>query len=98
MRQPAVSYAVAEMEHALGVPLLERSSEGVTPTIYGEVLLERSRCAQVEDYGCATSAVQASSSWSPTCQGMSSGQRHEAVGCQQPASPGRAANCEQAFS
>ena len=26
MSQPAVSYAVAEMEHALGVPLLERSS------------------------------------------------------------------------
>ena len=43
MSQPAVSYAVAEMEHALGVPLLERSSQGVTPTIYGEVLLERSR-------------------------------------------------------
>src|SRR5215510_12947037 len=43
MSQPAVSYAVAEMEHALGVPLLERSSQGVTPTIYGEVLIERSR-------------------------------------------------------
>jgi DNA-binding transcriptional LysR family regulator len=43
MSQPAVSYAVAEMEHALGVPLLERSSQGVTPTIYGEALLERSR-------------------------------------------------------
>jgi DNA-binding transcriptional LysR family regulator len=42
MSQPAVSYAVAEMEHALGVPLLERSSQGVTPTIYGEALLERS--------------------------------------------------------
>ena len=41
--QPAVSYAIAEMEHALGVPLLERSSQGVTPTVYGEVLLERSR-------------------------------------------------------
>jgi len=38
-----VSYAIAEMEHALGVPLLERSSQGVTPTIYGEVMLERSR-------------------------------------------------------
>ena len=28
MSQPAVSYAVAEMEHALGVPLLERSCPG----------------------------------------------------------------------
>jgi DNA-binding transcriptional LysR family regulator len=41
--QPAVSYAVGELEHALGVPLLERSSQGVTPTAYGRVLVERSR-------------------------------------------------------
>lgn len=41
--QPAVSYAVADMEHVLGVPLLERSSQGVTPTAYGRVLLERSK-------------------------------------------------------
>jgi DNA-binding transcriptional LysR family regulator len=41
--QPAVSYAVAELEHALGVPLLERSSQGVTPTVYGHALLARSR-------------------------------------------------------
>lgn len=41
--QPAVSYAILEMEHALGVPLLERSSQGVKPTVYGEVLIERSQ-------------------------------------------------------
>ena len=41
--QPAVSHAVAEMEHVLGVPLLERTPHGVTPTVYGRVLLERSR-------------------------------------------------------
>lgn len=40
--QPAVSYAVAEMEHALGVPLLDRTSQGVTPTAYGRALVERS--------------------------------------------------------
>jgi DNA-binding transcriptional LysR family regulator len=40
--QPAVSYAIGEIEHALGVPLLERTSQGVTPTIYGRALLERS--------------------------------------------------------
>jgi DNA-binding transcriptional LysR family regulator len=40
--QPAVSYAISELEHAVGVPLLERSSQGVTPTIYGRALLERS--------------------------------------------------------
>jgi DNA-binding transcriptional LysR family regulator len=40
--QPAVSYAIADMEHVLGVPLLDRSSQGVTPTAYGRALLERS--------------------------------------------------------
>ena len=40
--QPAVSYAVTEMEHALGVPLLDRTSQGVAPTVYGRALLERS--------------------------------------------------------
>jgi DNA-binding transcriptional LysR family regulator len=40
--QPAVSYAIAEIEHALGVPLLDRTSQGVTPTVYGRALLERS--------------------------------------------------------
>lgn len=40
--QPAVSYAITEMEHVLGVPLLDRTSQGVTPTAYGRALLERS--------------------------------------------------------
>jgi len=40
--QPAVSYAISELEHAVGVPLLDRSSQGVTPTVYGRVLLARS--------------------------------------------------------
>jgi|SRR5215470_15608409 len=40
--QPAISYAIQEMEQALGVSLLERSSQGVKPTVYGEVLIERS--------------------------------------------------------
>lgn len=40
--QPAVSYAIAEMEQALGVPLLDRSSRGVSPTVYGQALIERS--------------------------------------------------------
>lgn len=37
--QPAVSKAISEMEHTLGVPLLERSAQGVVPTLYGEALL-----------------------------------------------------------
>jgi DNA-binding transcriptional LysR family regulator len=40
--QPAVSKAIAEMEHALGVPLLDRSSRGVEPTRYGRALIKRS--------------------------------------------------------
>jgi DNA-binding transcriptional LysR family regulator len=37
--QPAVSQVIADLEHALGVSLLDRSPRGVTPTIYGETLL-----------------------------------------------------------
>jgi len=37
--QPAVSRSIAELEHALGVRLLDRSRQGVEPTIYGRALL-----------------------------------------------------------
>jgi DNA-binding transcriptional LysR family regulator len=40
--QPAVSKAIAEMEHALGVPLLDRGSRGVEPTRYGRAIIKRS--------------------------------------------------------
>lgn len=40
--QPAVSYAVSELEHAVGAQLLDRTSQGVTPTVYGRALLARS--------------------------------------------------------
>src|SRR5262245_9471447 len=39
--QPAVSKAVADMEYALGVRLLERSPRGVEPTRYGAALVRR---------------------------------------------------------
>jgi DNA-binding transcriptional LysR family regulator len=39
--QPAISRAIAEMEHTLGVPVLDRSPRGVEPTQYGRVLLKR---------------------------------------------------------
>jgi DNA-binding transcriptional LysR family regulator len=42
MTQPAVSYAIGEMEQALGVPLLHRSPQGVSPTPFGDSLLQRS--------------------------------------------------------
>ena len=40
--QPAVSEVIADLEHALGVRLLDRSSQGIEPTIYGDALLKRS--------------------------------------------------------
>jgi DNA-binding transcriptional LysR family regulator len=40
--QPVVSKAIAELEDLLGVPLFERTSQGVEPTIYGTALARRS--------------------------------------------------------
>lgn len=41
MSQPAVSKAIADMEHLLGVRLLERSARGVEVTRYGAALVRR---------------------------------------------------------
>ena len=38
--QPAVSKAIADLEHTLGVRLLDRGPQGVEPTIYGRALLK----------------------------------------------------------
>ncbi len=40
--QPAVSEVIADLEHALGVRLLDRGAQGIEPTIYGGALLKRS--------------------------------------------------------
>ncbi len=37
--QPAVSRSIAELEHAIGVRLLDRNRQGVVPTEYGRALL-----------------------------------------------------------
>lgn len=42
LSQSAVSKSITEMEHTLGVPLLERTSRGVEPTAYARILLKRS--------------------------------------------------------
>jgi len=42
MTQPAVSAAVANLEHMLGVRLLDRGPRGIEPTIYAEAILKRS--------------------------------------------------------
>ena len=41
MTQPAVSNAIASLEHTLGVRLLDRSSKGVEATIYATALIKR---------------------------------------------------------
>src|SRR5215475_11509420 len=38
--QPAISKTIADMEHALGVRLLDRNPRGVEPTIYARALLD----------------------------------------------------------
>jgi len=39
--QPAVSKAISDLEHALGVRLLDRNPRGVEPTVYARALLDR---------------------------------------------------------
>jgi DNA-binding transcriptional LysR family regulator len=39
---PVVSKAIADLEHTVGVPLLDRSPQGVEPTAYGRALMSRS--------------------------------------------------------
>ena len=43
--QPTVSEVIADLEHALGVRLFDRSRQGVQPTIYGTALLRRVKVA-----------------------------------------------------
>jgi len=38
--QPAVSRSIADLEHTIGVRLLDRSSTGIVPTAYGRALLD----------------------------------------------------------
>jgi DNA-binding transcriptional LysR family regulator len=43
--QPAVSEVIAGLEHALSVRLLDRSSQGVQPTVFGQALVKRAIAA-----------------------------------------------------
>jgi DNA-binding transcriptional LysR family regulator len=43
--QPAVSKVVADLEHTLGVRLLDRGARGIEPTKYGRALLTRANAA-----------------------------------------------------
>ena len=39
--QPAVSQAIADLEETVGVRLFDRTTQGVTPTVYGDLLIKR---------------------------------------------------------
>jgi DNA-binding transcriptional LysR family regulator len=43
LSQPAISKAIADMEHTVGAPLLDRSARGVELTASGRLLIDRSR-------------------------------------------------------
>jgi DNA-binding transcriptional LysR family regulator len=45
LTQPGVSDIVAGLEQMFGVPLFDRNSRGVVPTIYGRALLKRGQAA-----------------------------------------------------
>jgi DNA-binding transcriptional LysR family regulator len=45
--QPAISEVIADIEHVLGVRLLDRSPQGIEPNIYGRALIKR--CTVVFD-------------------------------------------------
>ncbi len=45
LSQPAVSSVIAELERTLGVPLFERSTRGVKPTVYARAMMDRSVAA-----------------------------------------------------
>ncbi|MFT4267007.1 MAG: LysR substrate-binding domain-containing protein [Xenophilus sp.] len=48
--QPAVTHALAELEALFGGPLFTRSARGMTPTVLGEVALERAQ-SMLQDLG-----------------------------------------------
>jgi DNA-binding transcriptional LysR family regulator len=60
LSQPAISKAIADMEHTFGTALLNRSSRGVELTECGRLLVERSRVVFDEIRQCATEIEQKS--------------------------------------
>jgi DNA-binding transcriptional LysR family regulator len=72
--QPAISRALADAEHTLGVPLFDRGTHGVEPTPYGRALLKRGIAAFDElDQGSGKS------SFSPIRRRASSGSERPQV-------------------
>lgn len=55
--QPAVSRSIADLEHAVGVRLLDRNPRGVKPTAYGRALLDGG-AAMFDDLRQAVRAIE----------------------------------------
>jgi DNA-binding transcriptional LysR family regulator len=55
--QPVVSKAIAELEQIVGVGLFDRIAHGVTPTLYGRALLNRS-AALIDDLKTSVSELR----------------------------------------
>ena len=60
--QTAITKAVGKLEDQLGVQLFDRSSVGMTPTVYGEVLAKRIANAEAELFAAADAYRQYNSS------------------------------------
>jgi DNA-binding transcriptional LysR family regulator len=88
MSQPAVSKAISDLEHALGLRLLDRSPQGIAPTLYGEALL---RCGMVVFDDLKQGVRELEFLSDPTVGVLS-------IGCTEPAADGFVAAAVDRFS
>lgn len=88
MSQPAVSKAISDLEHALGVRLFDRSPQGIEPTLYGKALL---RCGTVVFDDLKQGVKELEFLSDPTVGELS-------IGCTEPAADGFVAAVIDRFS
>jgi DNA-binding transcriptional LysR family regulator len=88
MSQPAVSKAISDLEHALGLRLLDRSPQGIEPTLYGEALL---RCGTMVFDDLKQGVKELEFLSDPTVGELS-------IGCTEPAADGFVAAVVDRFS
>lgn len=88
MSQPAVSKAISDLEHALGVRLFDRSPQGIVPTLYGEALL---RCGTVVFDELKQGVKELEFLTDPTTGELT-------IGCPEPAADGFVAAAVERFS
>src|SRR5580704_13903783 len=86
--QPVVSKAISDLEHALGLRLLDRTPQGIRPTLYGDALL-RCGTAVFDDLKQGVKELQFLAD--PTAGELS-------IGCTEPAAGGFVAAVIDRFS